>query len=119
MTRKRNRRSTKNENLRHHSLDQILDGDHADDLLLVVHNGQMPNSPGHHLFHTRVDGFVDEGGDNVGAAGGNLPNGSFLGGLSEEGNLANVIALTDNSGHVSCCGIVVVVVVIDGGGGRW
>jgi hypothetical protein len=95
-------------NLRHNSLDQILDGNHADDLLLVINNGQVPNSLGHHLFHARIDRLGSERRDNVGATGGNLPDGCLFRGLSEESNLANVVALTDNARHVSCCG--------DGGG---
>ena len=60
-------------------LDQILGGKDANDLAIIVQQGQMADILGQHLLHTFVDGIVRGGRDEVGAFGGNFLDERFLG----------------------------------------
>mmetsp|Transcript_54 Transcript_54/g.255 ORF Transcript_54/g.255 Transcript_54/m.255 type:complete len:227 (+) Transcript_54:71-751(+) len=79
---------------------EILDGDHSNNSLVVVNNGKMPNTFGHHFGHARIHCFVNDSRDNVGSLGGNFLDRGFLGCSAQKRNLANVITFTDDSRHV-------------------
>ena len=82
-------------------LDQILDGKNANDLAIIVQQGQMADVLGQHLLHTSVDGIVRGGRDEVGALGGNFLDEGFLGLPAEEGHLVDVVALRDYTRDVT------------------
>ncbi len=82
------------------ALDQILDGNHPLQLARFIHQGQVTDVGGEHLFHAQLDGVIRLDGDQFAALGGNLLDLCFLGGPSQEGDLRDVVTFTDDSGQV-------------------
>ena len=86
----------------HRGLDQILDGEDADDLAFVVQQGEVADVLREHLLHAAVDGVVRGGRDEVGGLGGDLLNFGFLGIAAEEGHLVHVVPLRDDARDETC-----------------
>lgn len=82
-------------------LHKILNGNNSHDAAGLIQKGQVADIPHKHLSHALGHGLVGRSGDEVGALGANLLDVSLLGGVSEEGDLADVVALTDDSGDLS------------------
>jgi len=86
----------------YHGLDQILDGEDADDLAVIVQQGEVTDVLREHLLHASIDGIVRGGRDEVGGLGGDLLDERFLGIAAEEGHLVHVIPLRDDARDMTC-----------------
>mmetsp|Transcript_29772 Transcript_29772/g.60845 ORF Transcript_29772/g.60845 Transcript_29772/m.60845 type:complete len:207 (+) Transcript_29772:187-807(+) len=89
--------------LLHDGLDKILNGEHANHLSVVIEEGQVANVLTKHFGHACVDTVLRGGGDEVGGLCADLLDQGVLGILTKEGDLTNIVTLTDHTSDVALC----------------